>query len=415
MDNPEIKDTLGGYELSWSDIKLRITVTKIKQHRDNRVTGWLMIYSSKKAKERLLHQADLNFASTQTQKSLANSLRDRYDKDYEEYEWDDIIESLRYFVLERVRQGEPVQQSYSDDEDIEPPTYLIHPIMPENQPTVIFGEPGAGKSRMAQILYIVLTLPWYNNPLGLVAPPRPIRPLILDYESDEDTVKWRMKCLQLGLDLPPIPISYRRCLLPIADDIEAIQEAMVQVGAEALIIDSIAAAVGGDLLDIPSAMRFFTTIRQLKTTALCIGQTQKDPEKKKKTIYGAGIYEYYSRSIWECRKAQTQGENEMHIALHHRKANEDMLHRPYAFHIYFNESKTTVTQERAQDIPEFQQDMPIKPRMLEELGHGSLTAKELAENIDVSGSLVSKYLTQMKAEKKVVKLANNRWGKATEE
>lgn len=410
MDNPELKDILSGYELAWSDIKLRITVTKLKQHRDNRITGWLMIFSTKEAKERLLHQAELNFASTQTQKSLANSLRDRF----EGYEWDDIVEALRYFILERVRQGEPVIQSSSDDEDIEPPTYLIHPIIPENQPTVIFGEPGAGKSRMAQILYIVLTLPWYNNPLGLVAPPRPIRPLILDYESDEDTVKWRMKCLQLGLDLPPIPINYRRCIIPIADDIEAIQEAMAKVDAEALIIDSIAAAVGGDLLDIPSATRFFTAIRQIKTTALCIGQTQKDPKTKKKTIYGAGIFEYYSRSIWECRKSQSQGENEMHIALHHRKANEDMLHRTFAYHLYFNESKTTVSLERAQDVPEFAQDLPIKPRMLEELGHGPLTAKELAENLDVSNSLISKYLTLMKGEKKVVKLAENRWGKAVE-
>lgn len=408
MDNPEIIEKLGGYTLSWPDLKLRISVSKIRQHRDDRVTAWLMIYSSSTGKERLLHQADLNFTSTQTQKNLASSMSDRFES--LGHSWENIIEQLRYFVLELVRTGEPVMESYSDEEDIAPPTYLINPIMPEYQPTIIYGEPGAGKSRISLVLYICSILPWYNNRLGLVAPPRHMVPLILDYETDERTVKWRMKCLQLGLDLPPIPINYRRCSMPVADDIEAIQEAMSKVDAEWLIIDSMAAAVGGDMNDTSIALKFFKALRQLKVTSLCLGQTQKDPEKKYKTVFGTGIYQYYSRSIWEIRKAQTRGENEMHIALHHRKANEDKLHKPISYHFTFNEDRVMVTHERIQDVPEFFDDMSMDEKILDTLKGGSLNMGEIAEATDESIGYCRTACSRLKKKDLIVRLPDKSYG-----
>lgn len=408
MENPDISEKLGGYILTWPKAKLRIVVNKIRQHRDDRVTAWLMIYSSSTGKELLLHQADLNFTSTSTQKSLAKSMSDRFEQ--LGHSWENIIETLRYFVLERVRTGEPVMESYSDEDDIVPPTYLINPIMPEYQPTILYGEKGAGKSRMALLFYICAILPWYDNHLGLQAPPRHMVPLILDYETDERTVKWRMKCLQLGLGLPPIPINYRRCFIPIADDIEAIQEAMAKVEAEWLIIDSLAAAVGGDLMDTGAGIRFFTALRQLKTTSLSIGQTQKDPEKKFKTVFGAGIYEYYGRSIWEVRKAQTQGENEMHVALHHRKSNEDMLHKPYSFHFSFNGEETKVTRERIQDIPEFFDDMSMDEKIIDVLKGGSLAMDEIAEATSVSMGYARTACSRLKRRNLIIRLPDKSYG-----
>lgn len=407
----EIKERVGGYDLSWSLLKLRIGVSRIKQHRDNRITGWVMIKSSKIGKEKLLHQSDFNFTSTQTQKTLASTLTERYDK--YGYSWNDIIETLRYHILERVRQGEPVLTLNSDEEGLEPPIYLVDPLLPELQPTIIFGDPGVGKSYIGLIIYICLILPWYDNPLGLtVSPERSIRPLILDYETDAKTIQWRMKRLQQGMGLPPFDIHYRRCSLPIADDLEQIQIAMAEKRAEALIIDSLASAAGGELKDTPTATNFFFALRQLKTTSFIIAQTQKDPEKKIKTVYGAGLYQYYSRSIWEARKAQRTGEDEIHLALHHRKSNESKLFKTIGYKFYFNEAKTLISTERTSDVPEFREDMKTQDKVL-------IAVKELirsdfgtiAEAAGVSDSAAKAALSRLKSSGKVINFHDdNTWG-----
>lgn len=410
MSNPEVAEKIGGYELSWKEEKLRIPVTRIRQHRDNRVTGWLMIISTS-GKEKLLHQCELNFASTQTQKTLAKSLTERYGK----YKWDDIIEQLRYYILERVRKGEPVQSLMTEDAPSGSLPYLVYPILPQGQATVMYGEPGVGKSWMALIIYISLLLPWHDNPLGLKVPDHSTRSLIIDYETEYDIALRRARKLQEGMGLPPFELYYRRCINTVPDDIEQIQIALEEVGAECLIVDSLASASGGDLLSAEVAGSYFSALRRLNVTSFTIGQTQKDPDKKRKTIFGSTIYEYYSRSIWEAKKSQTVGEDEIHVAIHHRKANESKLHHSLGYRLYFNEDKTMVFSEDIRKVPEFHADMSLRARITEELAHGPLTAKEIADNIDGNSGTISKTLSNMKHRKEVVKLSSNKWGLAAKD
>ena len=415
MSKPEFKESPAGYEYTWPEQSLRIGVSRIKQHKDGRVTGWLMITALEDGHPVLLHQCDFNFNSTQTMATLVRTMREKTTKTtYESSDWNEIIEQLRYYTLERVRQGEPVLELTTDDTDITPPTYLIDPILPESQPTVIFGEPGVGKSELSLLMYVCLILPWYDNPLSLEVPDRSIKTLLLDYETDDKRVKWRLKCLQLGMDLPPIGLHYRRCFIPLAEDLEHIQLALSETHAEVLIIDSLGAAAGGDLKEPSIANNFFNTLRRLNTTPLVIAQTSKE-DKKTKTIFGSYMFEYYSRSIWELKKSQEVGADELDIALYHRKANESKLHRPLGFHLYYNENQTTVRAQNLRDVERFRTDMPIKIRIVEELKHGPLTKEELAEELELTASSTSKNLTQLKNKGEVLQLPDHKWGLATKE
>ena len=411
MSKPDIKEKIGGYEFTWKDHKIKVEASRIRQHRDDRITGWLMFTNTTASGVGLIHQAELNFKASLSQKQLANTLTEKLDK----VPWDDVIEQLRYYILEKVRQGEPVETISSASADITPPTYLIYPILPENQPTILYGEPGAGKTRIGNLLYICLALPWYDNPLGLIVPDKPVTPLILDWETDRNTTTYRIKAILEGMNLGSIDIHYRRCLTSLADDMEQVQIAIDKVKANYLIIDSLTAACGGNVMEIEAAGEFFSSVRKIGLTAFVIGQTQKDPELRKKSVLGAGIFEYYARSVWEIKKAQTAGEDEMHTALIHRKANEDKLHKSLAYRFYFNEDHIMVSMADMTKVAEFNRDVPLRRRIIDDLRHGPRTAKELAENIDGRPGTVSKTLSQMKERGEVVSLPDNKWGLATRE
>ncbi len=412
MIKPDIQQTLGGFIFTWDDHKIRVNVGRIKQHKDNRLTAWLIFVNTASTEGGLIHQCELNFAASSSQNTLANTLEKKNNKP----PWDIIIEQVRYYVIDSVRQGEPVETISTGSADILPITYLVHPLLPEGQPTILFGEPGAGKSRIANLLYICLALPWWDNPLGLTVPDNPVVPLILDWETDRNTTLWRIKAMVEGMELPMIDVHYRRCLTRIADDLDQIKLAIEKVGANCLIIDSLAAACGGELMKPETAEEFFTAVRQLNMTTFIIAQTQKDPELRRKSILGSTIFEYYARSIWEIKKSQTAGEDEMHVALMHTKANESKHHKSLNYRFFFNEDHITVSTEKMTDVADFSGNVPLKERIRLELMHGPLTAKELSENLEQSASYLSKTLSLMKSDKnlrnRVVNLGENKWGLA---
>lgn len=404
MNKPDVEETISGYRLNWPDKSIEISVSRLKQHTDGRTTGWLVIKTTGET-PLLLHQADFNFSSTQSLDRLAKYIAIKY----ESADWPSILEQLRYYILERLREGEPVIELYSGDY-VEPSSYLIHPIIPEGQPTIIFGEPAVGKSQTALILFLCLILPWYDNPLGLVVPTRGVRAFYADYESNDKLTKRRLKYLQEGMNIPPVTLPYRRCLLPFSDDIERFKKDIDAFKTEVLFIDSQAQAVGGDIMNPERAVSYFEALRKLNITTVTLAQTQKDPEKQIKTILGPGIFSYYARSIWELRKSQEEGSNKLNLALYHRKSNEDALSRPICFSITFNENKTFIKRQNLEEVPDFFQRMALKKRIYEELRGGPLTKNELAEVLVAKESVVSKDLSQMKVSGTVVKLGDNKWG-----
>lgn len=404
MSKPKITDKPGGLEFSWEEEKLKITVSRIRLHKDGRVTGELLVTTSAPGYSPLLHQAQLNFTASRSMTSLANLLEKRYP----DAEWDSLIEQLCYYTLDRVRRGEPVYELWTNQE-IQRPSYLIYPILPMNQPTIIFGDPASGKSLVALVLAICMILPWYDNPLGLTAPPVSHTPLMLDYELDAETTRWRLKCLQEGMGLPTLSLNYRRCALPLAEDVEQIEHHVDDTKSDVIIIDSLGPACGGDLKDAETALRFFNALRQLKVTSLIIAHTSKERDRKTKTVFGSVFFEAISRSIWEIRSLQEHGESEIDIGLFHRKANISKLHHPLGFKMKFGDDYTEVMEEDARTIDEFLQRMSTQTRITEELKPGKRAVKDLAEALGIPQNTVSQSLRRMKS-KGLVSKYGTEWG-----
>ena len=405
MSKPVITETISGYSLIWQAEQLRILANRIRVHNDGRVTGEILIQSPLENTQTIYPSTSLNFTSDQTRTRLIKTLES---KDSQR-SWHDIINQLSLAITERARQGEPVQEVWiTEDSNIEPPKFLLDPIILEGTSSVLFGEKGTTKSTMALLFYICLLLPWEDNPFGLVAPQRSIKALILDWEQERSIIEYYARRFQVGMNLPPFPIYYRRCGLPLVDDIEQIQNHITEVGAEVVIIDSLGAAVGGELSKPEPALNFFSALRRLKVSSLILAQTSKDMESKKKSIYGSVYFTYYARSIFELCKSEAINPENINVALFHRWANYSGLSKPMGFGIHFNDTGIKVERESV-NIGEFREKISLSRGILDALKDGAKTPKELTEILDSSYASIGMALKRLERAKQIIKL-DKVWG-----
>ena len=410
MSIPAIAESISGYTFRWDDLKLSLKISRLRIHNDGRVTGEVLITTDAQNMSPVLYpQSQLNFSSPTTRQHLINILKAQYPQ----WDWGQIIDQVSYKIQEMARAGEPVQELWTHNE-VKAPEFLLEPILIKGLPTVIFGEKGVLKSSLSLLFCACLILPWQDNPLGLSAPVKSIKTLYLDWEADNDVIQWTAKKLQNGLGLPSFPIYYRRCALPLADDIEQIQNHIVNTGAEVVIIDSLGAAAGGDELGKSSpATSFYAALRRLNITSLIIGQTSKDTEAKKKTIYGSTFFEYYARNIFELVKSDEVGDNEADVALFHRRFNLGGLRKPLGFRMTFSDSEIKV-ESKPVSVREFIDKVSTQAKLLELLKGGAMTVKEIMEELDIKQTNARMTISRLKEKRQIVKVGE-KWGLRAQE
>lgn len=394
MSKPDISPTISGYHFAWPE-GVNITVSRLRVHNsDGRVTGEILI----KNKEATLYpQTQINFSVDRTRNSLAKALNERF----KGHDWQAIIDQLCYHVQDKARQGEPVIELWTS-EDIKPPQYLVYPFVIANQPNVLFGPPESGKTQVAMMLCIIMMLPWNDNPLGLRAPSESYHPLWLDYEADRDTTQWNFKRIVQGAGVGDVALPYRRCRMPLADDIEQVSNHMDKIKANCIVIDSLAKAAGGDLDKSESPTRLFGAIDQLRCTTIILAHTSKGGEGRK-TIYGSTFFEAYARSIWEI-KSSRDGET-LHVGLWDNKANFRGKLDPVAFSFNYDDEHIFINVEDIKNVDDFMRHLSVSGRIMEALKDSSKSPQELKEILsDVSPATFYAELARMVKRNKLVKM-----------
>lgn len=405
MSKPDIEEGAGFYRFHWPDQQIYILLKRVREHRDGRTTGEVTISTDAEGYSPLLHRALFNLSSTETRVRLGKLL----DQRFPEAHWEVLLETFCYLALERIRQGEPAIELWTTQESIEAPQYLLGPVMPIDKPTIIFGEGGVGKSLLALVFAMCITLPWQNNPLGLAVSEGSRAGLYLDYETDNKEIGWRMKCLRVGLGLPDFYINYRRCTLPLPDELEDIQGIIAETKSKWVIVDSLGAASGGNLNEAETAIRFFAALRSLKTTSLLIAHTAKESLGRGRGVFGSVFYFNSARSVWELKQVQEVGEDEISLGLYHRKSNVSRLHSPLGFKIVFNEDSYVVGQQDLSEVPALQRGQSTQVQILGLLRHGSMKVVALKEELDISDNAVRQALAKLKRAEKVIKVGDE-WG-----
>jgi len=360
-----------------------------------------------------IHQAKLNLTSTQSKQGLAKLLTTQNGH----VNWSVIIEQLCVNTLDLLRQGEPAVD-VGDDETIEPPSYLLYPIIPANRPVIIFGLGGTFKSTFALLCGLIVQRGWTDNSLGLKPDENPVNVLYLDWETDRSDISWQIQRLRRGMKLAPTKIKYRRCAASLADDLDATRDIVAKFNIGLVILDSAAAACGGDITTVEPVSRFFAAIRQIGATTLILAHTAKhsgENGKGRRTPYGSVFFENYVRSQWEIRREQEVGEDEIELGLIHTKVNGMKLQKPLGFVVTFGDDTITVRKRDPSQIAFIAEKMPTTIRILGLLrSFGRMSVTDLATELDAKEGAVRKALQRMEAKQEVVKVAGGYGLKADE-
>lgn len=385
-----LKRVGAGFLLVWPENDLQIAVDRLREASDYTVTGEIVISSTSREVGGQVFRGRLNFTGPQAQASLIKALNDHSAGIVPS--WPVIVSQLVGGVLEALRQGEPVLAA-PDMRRSEHVRYRLAPFLLEHQPTLMYGEGGAGKSMLALWWAMLVSTPVSGAETGYEVEPGAV--LYLDYETDEGDFSERCDLLGEGLGYGrPVSLYYRRCYRPLAADVNDLQKIVAEKAIRLLVVDSAGLACGGVPQDESQVIPYFGTLRQLGVASLTIAHVAKNVEHK--TPFGSVYWINIPRSIYQVRKVQEAGEDDLSIGLFHTKANRGKLQRPHGFNLHFNETAVFVTKRDVGDVPDFAATLPLKERMRGLLNHEAMTVHDLAEALDATDATIRGQLHRWK-------------------
>lgn len=404
---PTITGGSGFYRLEWEEEGVTITASRIREKPDGTLTAEIEV-TSRKTPYPHLRLTRLNLLSARSRKALAQDL-----EEIQPIAWDALLEQLAVHVVKREREGEPWHRISSEGE-IAPIRWLVRPLLVEQAPTVIVGPGGSGKSYA--VLFVATLVATGRRHPGIQLEPQAQAPvLVLDWEADKQELERRLRRLTLGMGLEePVEIVYRRCALPLADDLEAILTAVTEFQPGLLVIDSMGPAVGGDLLSASDSTSFFAALRRLGMASLIVAHSPKSGNG----IYGTTFHRNLARSVWEAHAYAVPGENSVAIGLFNTKSNMTGLQRPIGLEFQFDgdDGPVRVLPREVTDIPEVGDKAPTRDRILALLPRtGPLSITDIAKHLGISYDTVKKTLYRLEERKRVVRLDGGRFAAAMED
>jgi len=177
-------------------------------------------------------------------------------------------------------------------------------------------------------------------------------------------------------------MAYLRCSAPLHEIARQVQRHLTESGCNMVIIDSIAAACGGEPERADVALRLCNAVRALGTTALLIGHQTKGNDDTGKP-FGSVFWTNEARSTMEIKRQQDAGQDTMNLGLYHRKINDGRLEKPLGVSVSFSEDTIKFSSQSIVDVPELAARLPAKEvvqRYLME--HGPSSVEEIAAATD---------------------------------
>lgn len=382
MSHPILKVNAGIYSLVWEAEQIGIRIDRLRNHSDS-LSGEITVMTRRPGYVPHLHQARLNLTSTSARRTLAKHLQEiQPDPDLN---WGAIVEDACIMTLEQHRLGEPVVELH----DVKPrtgPQHRLAPLLLEGHPNYLYGDGATGKSWLAAFCAVLVSSGFHHCGLD----PLPGRALYLDYEMSAEEMRERILAIEAGLgEADCSQIHYRFCVAPLADDIETIQAIVAEQEIDLVIVDSAGPALGGEKGDPKDpVIEYFRALRSLRCSTLTVDHVTKS-EGGRKLPYGS-IYKFnLARNVFEMRKSQETGEDNLTAGVYHRKSNFGPLLRPMGFKLAFSGDAVYFTTANVRDVPALAEGMSARDRLLAFLlSEGPATVADMAAALEMTATMV---------------------------
>ena len=409
-----------GYVAEYEPLNIQVNISHIHTAKWGAITAEMLIKDTKSNSGNVIKWQTVDLLGNRT--PLITSLQ----KINSKINWAELVDDVCHRTLTDYKSGEPAIL-LDTSKDVNPPEFLVYPVLVKNQPNIFFGDPGSCKSEMAKMLSIACLLPYADNKLQWLVPNDSIQTLYLDWEADYNTFLYQYKQLSKGIGIDGMGlIHYRRCYHSLSDDIEQIQEWVYKTKAKFVIVDSILGAVGGkSSKDTETAAEFYNALRQLgEVTTLLIGHTSKGDAKpgQKKTVIGSMNFEARARSVWEVRMADESTTSVKQIGMFNTKYNLKQM-RPVSYKVDFHDDNddyltmgTTIEIASLESAGSLDDRLPLYKKIHRLIagtenskGLGWATTKEIFETLGGETTMAT-VNTTLRRYTRIFKKVADKWG-----
>lgn len=395
---PEVQRDGDTWAIHWADYGVAIGVERIKDRHD---TLKAEITAESTVAGRVIGPHTVDLLSTRSVSEFSNACAKRVNGLNPE-----VWHALMVFVCGRVakdyRSPTPTIR-LADVNDRGPVQYLVPDLVPTGETTVFFGDGESAKSLLVlRIGYSVATgqdLPWGKQV------PRTGNVLVLDWETNPDTVAQRLRRIARGM-LSPVPqnIFYRQCLRSLTDELPGIREQISKEKIDLVIVDSIGFAASGSLTEDDTARNSMNALRQMSpATRLVVAHVSNAVAQGMSPArpFGSAFFWNGMRSGVEVKRSQEgTSDTVIDLGLFHRKSNDGRHARPIGVTVLFDQGdngKDIVFEPTdIEDVPDLAARSPLQLRIREMLKKGALDTTEILERMpDVTPETLRKTIDRM--------------------
>lgn len=312
--------------------------------------------------------------SDSNKEQWARILSKAFDKKGEEvYPWTILVTTATLEITKQISQRrQHTEGLLAIEKDT---TWMIEPLIQEDQVNTFFGLGGSAKTLLA--IYLSIKLAKDGVPS-----------LFIDYENDVSG--WKGKLAKMGSEGQNL-IYYDSEQIPLCDQVEKIKAVIKQYGIRLVILDSASLATGDSTSDEKSVVRLMNGLKRLKTTILLIAHQRKNEGER--TPIGSIQFENQARNVWNIGSKPDDWEtNILHVSLKHTKANNTYIRKdPLGYKITFG---GTIEVEKEDAIENFEEKHTVMSRIesLLKLEPG-LEYEEIAERLELTKSTIGKNLS----------------------
>ena len=270
--------------------------------------------------------------------------------------------------------------------------FALEPFILDELPTTLFSFGGMGKSMIA--LAMMVSLNTGKEILPGIKPEPNHRGLYLDWESSawEHGTRYKQLCKGAGVD----PNEYPMLHLTMTRSLEISKFTLAHYISEHrisyLIIDSAAAAVGGDPNSPDDPLHMFEVLRELGLPTLIIAHQPKNAEGSSHP-YGSVVWHNQSRGTFSIDRVQSPGSNTLQVAIINRKSNNSGLRKPMGFQFEFVDDAINVTSTELAKSEELSKHLTVIDQVI----------GVLADNKDEDGQLLPMTVIEICGKKPTLK------------
>ena len=215
---------------------------------------------------------------------------------------DELLQRIRANLLEWYGQGRQTEQP---DPTSAPDRsgWLLWPIWPYPGIVGVSAAPDSFKSLLAQAIALQARS-GVEVLKGNTRTPKPRRILYLDWESGSGRFAARLGALCQGADMEVKPwLDYQHLTIPLVDAAPTLAEDILRHEIDAVIIDSMSAAIGASLKEDDSTNAFYDAVRLLDRPTLVLAHKSAENIKKRaRRFFGSIMSEVRLRMAWNAER-----------------------------------------------------------------------------------------------------------------